>query len=224
MRVAVLAAVVLSAPVLLSACAGDTLELKPPPGVDFSGHWKLNEADSDDPLRLSQAAADAAANAANPGNGGASGGGGGRAGGRGGGRSAQGAGPPGGPMPPSMSAMGAGLSWPGKQLEIKQVAGVVAFTSEDRNRVCEPTREKKHRHHAPDDDAALPAARESPPPTCGWSEKTLVIHTTDADDDRPPFEERYSLSEDDQRLIEVVGFKGGRSNGFTMSRVWDKVD
>jgi len=28
---------------------------------------------------------------------------------------------------------------------------------------------------------------------------------------------------DGQRLIEVVGFTTGRSNGFTMSRVWDRV-
>jgi hypothetical protein len=33
-----------------------------------------------------------------------------------------------------------------------------------------------------------------------------------------------SLSEDGLRLIEVVGFKGGRSAGFTLSRVWDKVN
>ena len=43
-----------------------------------------------------------------------------------------------------------------------------------------------------------------------------------SDDERPPFEEQYSLSEDGQRLIEIVGFRGGRSNGFTMSRVWDR--
>jgi hypothetical protein len=31
------------------------------------------------------------------------------------------------------------------------------------------------------------------------------------------------LSEDGQRLVEVVAFKGGRSSGFTMSRVWDRL-
>ncbi len=41
--------------VLLSACATDRLSVNPPPGVDFSGKWKLNEADSDDPLHLMQA-------------------------------------------------------------------------------------------------------------------------------------------------------------------------
>ena len=67
-------------------------------------------------------------------------------------------------------------------------------------------------------------ARDTPPPRCGWIEKTLIVQSGDPDDDRPPFEEHYSLSEDGQRLVEVVNFKGGRSSGFTMSRVWDRID
>jgi len=69
MRVAFLAAVV-----FISACAGDGMSLAPPPGVDFSGHWKLNVADSDDPMHLLQIAnaqaAAAADNTANSGRGG----------------------------------------------------------------------------------------------------------------------------------------------------------
>ena len=64
---------------------------------------------------------------------------------------------------------------------------------------------------------------DGPPPACGWDDKTLVVQSGDPDDDHPPFEERYSVSEDGRRLIEVVGFKGGSSAGFTMSRVWDRV-
>jgi hypothetical protein len=60
------------------------------------------------------------------------------------------------------------------------------------------------------------------PPQCGWAEKTLIVQGGDPDDERPPFEEHYSLSDDGQRLVEVVGFTGGRSSGFTMSRVWDR--
>ena len=30
--------------------------------------------------------------------------------------------------------------------------------------------------------------------------------------------------EDGRRLVEVLGFQGGRSNGFTMSRVWDRAN
>jgi hypothetical protein len=50
-----------------------------------------------------------------------------------------------------------------------------------------------------------------------------VVQAQNPDDERPPFEERYGLSEDGQRLIEVVSFKGGASRGFTVSRVWDRV-
>ncbi|MGB6308949.1 MAG: hypothetical protein WBF89_14270, partial [Steroidobacteraceae bacterium] len=36
----------------LAACASEKLAQAPPPGVDFSGTWQLNEADSDDAQRL----------------------------------------------------------------------------------------------------------------------------------------------------------------------------
>jgi hypothetical protein len=39
--------------IFLSACASDKLALAPAAGVDLTGHWKLNEADSDDPQRNS---------------------------------------------------------------------------------------------------------------------------------------------------------------------------
>jgi hypothetical protein len=209
MRVAVFAAVI-----FLGACASDKLEQAPPPGVDFSGNWKLDVADSDDPMHVTQSA-----------NGPASGAGG--RGGRGGGASAQGYGNPAltGPATPSFGAVGAGLRWPGKQLVIKQVGGAVTFFSDGRNRVCQGGEAQKNpRHHsdASDKDADLPALRQAPPPKCGWLEKTLIIQSRDPDD-RPPFEERYSLSDDGNRLIENVGFRGGYSNGFTMTRVWDRV-
>jgi hypothetical protein len=211
MRVALLAAVV-----LVSACASDGLSLAPPPGVDFSGHWKLNVADSDDPMHLLQIAnaqaAAAADNSANTGRG---------RGGRGG------AGYPGliPPATPSVSALADAARFPGKQLDIKQVGGVLTFTSAAQTRVCQPGDAKKTpRHHsnASDRDAPLPAARDTPPPRCGWFEKTLIVRSSEQDEDRPPFEEHYSISEDGQRLVEEVNFRGGRSNGFTMSRVWDR--
>lgn len=214
MRVALLAAVV-----FISACASDGLSLAPPPGVDFSGHWKLNVADSDDPMHLLQIAnaqaAAAADNAANSGRGGR------------GGRGGQGTGYPGliPPATPSVSALAEASRFPGKQLDIKQVGGVLTFTSSGQTRVCQPGDAKKTpRHHsnASDRDAPLPAARDTPPPKCGWLEKTLIVRSTEQDEDRPPFEEHYSISEDGQRLVEEVNFRGGRSNGFTMSRVWDR--
>lgn len=229
--------------VCLAACASDKLAQAPPADVDFSGHWKLNEADSDDPQRLVQEQFNQQTAAqSDPSTGGSGGGGrGGRGGGRGGAGGMSAARGPGGPIMPSVSAMGEGLRWPGKALEVKQVAGVVAFISEGASRVCQPmdASGKPHHHHAPSNDRdgapargasgpgaasrdSSPRVRDAPPPRCGWAEKTLIVQGGDPDDDHPPFDEHYSLSDDKQRLVEVVGFTGGRSRGFTMSRVWDR--
>jgi hypothetical protein len=213
----------------LAACTSEKLAQQPPAGVDLSGRWKLNEADSDDPQRLLQAQFDRETAPQST----TSGGSGGRGGRQGGGRGGAGGMNPGGPAAPAMpsgSVLGAALRWPGKQLEIKQVVGVVAFTSDSTSRVCQPMDAAKHRHHSGSRDDgsdasgrdASPRGRESPPPRCGWDDKTLVVQGGDPDEDHPPFEEHYSLSDDGQRLVEVVGIKGGRSNGFTLSRVWDR--
>ena len=99
---------------------------------------------------------------------------------------------PGGPVMPPVSALSEGLRWPGKQLEIKQVAGVVAFTSDGINRVCQPMEGgKPHRHHADsaDRDGASPGrgtraqGRDQSPARCGWAEKTLIVQGGDPDDD-----------------------------------------
>src|ERR1700678_2474634 len=219
MRIAVVLAVL-----CLAACASDKLALAPPANVDLTGKWRLNAADSDDPMRLSQSQIDAAGS--NSQTRGGSGGGGGR---RGGGIPSTGTA---GPAMPPIGALGAGLSWPGQDLSIKQIAGVAAFTSDGRNIVFEPAaaQKKHHPRGGPAGEDDLPQGREMPargrdlpPPVCGWDGKTLVVRTIDPDDDQPPFEQRYSVSEDGQRLVEVVSFKGGRSSGFTMSRVLDRV-
>jgi hypothetical protein len=233
--------VVVLAVVCLTACAVEKLAQTPPAGVDFTGHWKLSEADSDDPQRLIQGQLNNPAAGQNTSSGGRGGGGGrGRQGaGRGGGVGAN-PGGPGGPVMPSAGVLGEGLRWPGKQLDIKQVAGVVAFTSDGSSRVCQPADAgKSHGHHAGSADEHRPEpggrdgssgrdarsrGRDAPPPRCGWAEKTLIVQGGDPDDDHPPFEEHYSLSDDGQRLVEVVSFKGGRSSGFTMSRVWDRLN
>jgi hypothetical protein len=218
----------------LAACASEKLAQAPPAGVDFSGRWKLNEADSDDPQRLLQAQFSASAQGQSTSPGGSGGGSGGRGGRQGGGRGGAGGmypGGPGGPVMPPAGALGEGLRWPGKQLEIKQMSGVVAFISDGNSRVCQPTDAAQHRHHgdsggrdgASERRDAPSRGRDTPPPHCGWAEKTLIVQGGDPDDDHPPFEEHYSLSEDGQRLVEVVDFKGGRSSGFTMSRVWDRL-
>jgi hypothetical protein len=209
----------------LASCASEKLTQGPPSGVDFSGAWKLNEADSDDAQRLIAAQFSTPA-PGNDQNTSPSGGQGGSRGGRG--RNSIGGTNPGavGPVMPPVSALNEGLRWPGKQLEIKQVAAVVAFTSDNVNRICQPGG-RAHKHQADDDGNSsgrdTPSRRDPPPPHCTWEEKTLIVMGADPDDDHPPFEERYSLSDDGQRLVEVVAFKGGRSSGFTMSRVWDRV-
>ena len=202
----------------LTACAGEKLAQAPPAHVDFTGRWTLNVADSDAPQRLIQAQFDS------PGAGqsGAPAGGSGGRSSRQGGREVAGgtnlAGPFGAAMP-SVSAMSEGLRWPGKQLDIQQVAGVVAFSSDGASRVCQPADGRQAQRAS----GRQPRARDVRPPRCGWTDKTLIVQGGDPDEEHPPYEEQYRLSQDGQRLIEVVTFKSGRSRGFTMSRVWDRA-
>ena len=211
----------------LASCASEKLGQAPPAGVDFSGAWKLDEADSDDAQRLIAAQFNTPATEQNTAPSGGQGGGGGRGGrGQGGPGGPVNPGVAAGPAIPSIGALNEGLRWPGKRLEIKQVAAVVAFTSDGVNRICQPSGGRSHRHPDDQDGSSsgrdTPSRRDTPPPRCSWEEKTLIVRGGDPDDDRPPFEEHYSLSDDGQRLVEVVIFRGGRSSGFTMSRVWDR--
>jgi hypothetical protein len=197
----------------LSSCASDKLAPVPPAGVDLTGNSTLNEADSDDPMRLTQTQSTAMNQAAASSTGRGS-------------RTAGAAAAALGPATPSIGILGAGLRWPGKSLQIKQIAGVVAFTSDGRNVVFQPAQRKENKPHFSGDDNVLRDSdrrREAPPPISGWEGKSLVVRSADPDDDMPPYEQRYSVSPDGQRLVEVVGFKGGRSSGFTMSRVWDRA-
>jgi hypothetical protein len=220
--------------VLLSGCASEKLALTPPPGVDFSGQWKLNTAESDDPLRLvqSQIADPSKATAGSgPQGGQGRGRGGGRQGGQGGGGGYAVPGGPAGPTVPVIGALSEGLRWPGQDVQITQAAGVVTVTSAGVSRVLRPTSgSKPHQRRKPRDDGEDPRDRDmpardrgGPPAVCGWEGGTLLVQSGETDDDHPPFEERFSVSEDGQRLVELVGFTGGRAGGFTMSRVWDRV-
>jgi hypothetical protein len=117
-----------------------------------------------------------------------------------------------------------GLHWPGRDLEIKQAGGVVTITSMGTQEIYRP-QSKASAPPKPD-----PPGRDDPRargtdelPVCGWDDKTLVVAAESPDDEHPAFEQRYSLSDDGQRLIEVVAFQAGRSRGFTVSRVWDRA-
>jgi hypothetical protein len=217
----------------MAGCAGNQLASTPPPGVDLSGRWTLNLADSDDAQRLMQS--QIAAQTAGVDAGGSSGGGGGRQRGRGG--------IPGGPMGPtgpsmpSVAVLDESLRWPGRDLSLEQTPDRISFTTDGAVRSCHPTaRHGGGGHHPPAhgadaSGAASPRGRDmpshgrgdAPPPRCGWDEHSLVVQSGEPDDDRPPYEQRFSLSDDGQRLVEVVVFKGGRSNGFVASREWDRA-
>jgi hypothetical protein len=217
MRIAVVIAVC-----ALAACAGEKLASTPLRGVDLSGHWKLNVADSDDPTRLMQSQlAAATATAATPS--GSSG----RGGRQGGGMPAGG---PLGPIMPPVLLLDEALRWPGKDLTLTQGGGTVSFASDGTVRSCRPNQGKEH--HSPPPSASDPSrGRDAPshgrgdvpPPRCGWDEVTLVVQSGEPDDEHPPFEQRFSLSEDGQRLVELVIFKSGRSSGFVASREWDRA-
>ncbi len=200
---------------VLSACATNGLSLAPPKDVNFSGHWELNVSDSDDPQHILQAA-NQQASAASAENAAA------RGSGRGNGRGGAGGGytnvmPP---PPPAVSILNDAFAWPGKKMDIKQVAGVVAFTSDGASRICTPSTSDKKSHH--NDDEHRPSGRDLPPLACGWSDRVLVVLGGD-DGGRTPYESSFTISEDGRRLVELVAFKGGRSSGFTLSRVWEKT-
>jgi len=193
---------------LLTACAGERLAEAPPSGVDLSGHWKLNVADSDDPQRIGSALT------VPPSGLGASGAGGGRRG-RGGGGGAGGQTSSAGFDPSAagaslpVAAVSEVLQWPGRDLEVKQIGGVAAFTSDGVNRVYQPT------------DPGKRKPKHGAKKVIGWSGASLIVEV-EPDDDRPKFEEHYELSSDGQRLLQLVLIKSGRLDGFAMSRVWDR--
>ena len=204
---------------VLTGCASGNLASAPPAGVDLSGHWNLNVADSDDPQRLMQSQiAAATANTTSDGQTGSPG-----RGGRNARSSLQGG--PMGPMMPSVLVLDEALRWPGGDLTIKQASGTVTFFSDGSPRPCRPHQGQGHRPSGGPGgrDAASRGRGDAPPPRCGWDERTLVVQSGEADEDHAPFEQRFSVSQDGQSLEEIVVFKGGRSSGYVASREWDRA-
>ncbi|MGD0491151.1 MAG: hypothetical protein ABSC32_06365 [Steroidobacteraceae bacterium] len=208
----------------IAGCASNQLASTPPPGVDLSGHWRLNVADSDDAQRLMQSQIAAATAGVN--GGGATGGG-----GRQRGRNGLPAAGPAGPVMPSVAVLDDSLRWPGLDLAIEQTSERVTFVSDGGMKFCRPSAHKGGGHHAHSGGDGAPQDRDmpsrgrgdAPPPRCGWDERSLVVQSGESDEDRPPYEQRFSVSDDGQRLVEVVVFKGGRSSGFVASREWDRA-
>jgi hypothetical protein len=198
--------VMLAGACILAACASSGLAPAPPPGVDLTGHWALDEADSDDAQRLLQSQLTAATQNAT---------GSGQAAGR---RGAVGPTAMGPVMPPVM-VLDEGLRWPGKNLSIKQSGTAVTFSSGGSARDCQLKAAKAPAHSG----SATRGRGDAPPPRCGWDQGTLVVQSGEPEEDHPPFEQRFSLSPDRQQLVEVILFKGGRSDGFSASRVWNRA-
>jgi hypothetical protein len=203
MRIAMLAGAC-----ILAACASSELTPAPPSGVDLSGHWTLDEADSDDAQRLLQSQLKAATQNAS---------------GSGQTSNRRGAGAMGqaglGPVMPPLLVLDEGLRWPGKDVSIKQAGPVVTFSSGGSVRDCQLKPAKAPIHPG----AATRGRGDAPPPRCGWDHGTLVVQSGEPEEDRPPYEQRFSLSSDRQQLVEVILFRGGRSDGFSASRVWNRA-
>jgi len=209
----------------LAGCASQPLDSAAPAAVDLSGHWTLNVADSDDAQRLMQS--QIAAETAGVGAGGST-----SPAGRGR-RGGAGPGPMGaaGPMMPSVTTLDESLRWPGRDLSIKQTGDTVTFVSDGATRSCHPSALKGGKpHHRPSGEEGGAHSRDyptrgrgdAPPPRCGWDAHSLVVRSGEPEEDRPPYEQRFSMSDDGQRLEEIVVFQGGRSSGFVASREWDR--
>ena len=202
MRIAMLAGAC-----ILAACASSGLNSAPPSGVDLSGHWTLDEADSDDAQRLQQSQLKAATQNAS---------GSGQAPSR---RGAMGPTAAMGPVMPPLLVLDEGLRWPGKDVSIKQSGPVVTFSSGGSVRDCQLKPAKPATHPG----TATRGRGDAPPPRCGWDQGTLVVQSGEPEEDHPPYEQRFSLSSDGRQLVEVILFKGGRSDGFSASRVWNRA-
>jgi hypothetical protein len=111
------------------------------------------------------------------------------------------------PVPP-VTSFSEVLQWPGNDLDIHQSHGIATFTSDGAEQTYEP---------------AMPGKKsDGADQQVGWQGKSLVI-LMKADGERPPLREIFQESADGQRLVQVVAVTGGRSNGFSMSRVWDRA-
>ena len=124
-----------------------------------------------------------------------------------------------GPVMPPVTVLDEGLRWPGKDVSIKQAGSLVTFSSGGSVRDCQAAPGKAAAHTS----VATRGRGDAPPPRCGWDQGTLVVQSGEPEEDHPPYEQRFSVSSDGQRLVEVVLFRGGRSEGFTASRVWNRV-
>lgn len=190
--------------VAVQGCA-DRLALRAPTGVDLSGTWHLNKADSDDPINVMQSQM-AALGAGAPG-------------------FPPGGGPPGGRPPPGGFAGGApvgpridpaalqrALNWPRETLVIRQQDASIEFDSDGQQRLLRP---------ASRPCVSVPTPRGVVAASCGWSQRSLVIKAESRRRSAPI--EKYALSEDGRRLIQTLLLKGGPGGELKLTRSFDAV-
>jgi hypothetical protein len=195
---------------LCAGCATDRgLATSPPHGVDLSGHWRLNVADSDDPLRLTQSLSSSKGMGSPDQS---------QRGGQRSGRGGRSAGQLPFTQPISIPAtiVADVLRWPGAQVEIHQDGGTATFASDGDSRVYRPDAgSAKAASHGKKDH------RSSAPSQCGWLGASLVVHV-EPEGNQPGFDAQYRVSDDGARLVQLITLQGGQLTGFTMSRVWDR--
>ena len=106
------------------------------------------------------------------------------------------------------------LRWPGKDLVIKQLAGVVAFSSGGESRVCQPS------------DRSLAAVRvpqgRDQQSVCGWTGDALLVESV-PDEGGEMLEDRYRVSADHQHLVQRIRELTANGGHIDMVRVWDRV-
>ncbi len=114
----------------------------------------------------------------------------------------------------SVVALVDAMRWPGKDLVIKQLGGVVAFSSDGESRVCQPS------------DRSLAAVRaprgRDQQPVCGWDGAALLVETV-PDDGGRMLEDRYRVSADHQHLVQRIRESTAGGGHVDMVRVWDRV-
>ncbi len=115
----------------------------------------------------------------------------------------------------SVAALVDALRWPGKDLVIKQLGGVVAFSSGGESRVCQPS----------DRLAAEVRARHGrdAQPVCGWSGQALLVEAV-PDDGGETIEDQYRVSADRRQLVQRIRESTANGRRVDMVRVWDRLE
>lgn len=205
----------------MTACSG-SLQVRPEPGVNISGHWILNRAESDNSenVLLSQSKMSSEGDS--------------RAGGDQGGDSPNtppGGGPPGGGMPPGGGRRGAGshplagrpagplnaeiligtLKWPGDVMDIVQDEDTVRFISSDKIRTYRPQMKPCITLETP--------LHEHVGASCGWDGLSWVVIIKSKRGLK--ITETYTVVDGGVRLLQRILIQGVPTGDLELSKTFD---